>query len=77
MVTFLDVMNLWDSPQSLADDLGAKLTRVQKWRARRKIPPNAWPKVLAAARRRGFSVDADTLVRISARRPARESRLNA
>lgn len=72
-------MNLWASPQALADDTGYKLARVQKWRARKAIPPNAWPKVLVAARRRGFEIDAETLVRISARktRSTKEQRLSA
>lgn len=56
-------MDLWDSPQALADDIGAKLSRIQKWRARKKIPPSAWPKVLDAAKRRGLPVDAEQLVR--------------
>jgi hypothetical protein len=79
MVNFLDVMDLWGSPQALADDLGVKLSRVQKWRARKAIPPNAWPQVLAAAKRRRFAVNADTLVRISAKqmRAQADSRLSA
>jgi hypothetical protein len=72
-------MDLWGSPQKLAADLGVKLSRVQKWRARRAIPPKAWPHVLAAAKRRRFAINADTLVRISAKqiRNPQETRLTA
>lgn len=77
MVTFLEVLDLWGSPQALADDLGVKLSRVQKWRARKAIPPNAWPQVLAAAKRRRFKITADTLVRISAQSSNLDSRLTA
>lgn len=71
-------MDLWDSPQALADDIDAKLSRVLKWRARKKIPANAWSKVLDAAKRRGFQLDAEQLVRASVRpmRFRRESRVS-
>lgn len=61
-MTFLDVMNLWQSDVAFANDLGIKLSRVQKWRVRKQIPPKTWPAVLEASKRRGFSVDADTLL---------------
>lgn len=61
-MTFLDVMDLWDSPQALADDLGYKLSRVQKWRVRRSIPPDSWSDLIEAAKRRGFNVTAETLL---------------
>jgi len=72
-------MDMWPSDQELADDLKAKITRIQKWRVRRKIPSMAWPAVLSAAKRRGFSVDAETLLSASVRRPVsrRESRMSA
>jgi hypothetical protein len=75
MISFLDVIDLWESPQVLADDLGSKLTRVQKWRARRRIPPKAWPEVLDAAKRRGLPISADTLMTATAR--GRKQRVGA
>lgn len=79
MTTFLGVMNLWASPKALAADLGFKVSRIYKWRVRGTIPPESWPDVIRAAKRRGFTVTADTLLRASTARSASraEHRLSA
>lgn len=78
-MTFLDVMNLWGSPKEMAADLGYKVSRVHKWRVRCTIPPESWPDVIKAAKRRRFNVTADTLLRASCARSASrtEHRLSA
>jgi hypothetical protein len=41
--THAAIIDLWDSDQQLADEIGSKLETVRKWRQRR-IPSDWWPK---------------------------------
>jgi uncharacterized protein YqfA (UPF0365 family) len=67
-MTFLDVMNLWESPVALANDLEVKLSRVYKWRVRRSIPSDCWPQLLKAAQHRGIDLTAETLLQATCTR---------
>lgn len=54
MQTFSDVINLWPSLSAFARDIRVEYVTAQIMRYRDSIAPRHWPKVVAAARKRGF-----------------------
>lgn len=59
---FRQVIGLWPSIQTMADDLGEKQFTVEKWRTRNSVPPRAWKRLLSKAQKRRLPVTADLLV---------------
>jgi hypothetical protein len=49
------IIDLWDSPERLAEDLCLKPDRVRKWR-QRQIPSDHWPAIIEAAKRRDITI---------------------
>ena len=79
MKTLKQVFKIWPSLPELARDLGIPYVNVFRWKERNSIPADKWLDVIAAAKRRGKSLDLETLYRVnmvrpSARKPASKSR---
>jgi hypothetical protein len=63
-----DVFACWESLSQMATDVGESHWAVAKWRQRRRIPSNAWPRLIKALKRKGKNVSADDLLSICTRR---------
>lgn len=68
MQTFRDIIGLWPSHRAMAGDIGANHWAVAKWHQRDNIPPEWWNAVLAAARRSGHVLTAQSMTDIAAKR---------
>ncbi len=72
MNSFATVIDLWPSIVAFADDMGAEYPTAAAWKQRNSIPPAVWPKVVAAAAKRGFEgVTFERLASLAASRKAR------
>lgn len=58
-----DVFELWDTLAEMADDVDQNVFTVQKWHQRKRIPVDAWPAVINAAKRKNAALTADDLLR--------------
>ena len=65
-MTFQDVIDLWPTARSLAEDVGENTATVHKWRQRDNIPGEKWLALVEAAKRRGFKVPLIALARMAA-----------
>ena len=59
---FTEIIERWGSYLDLAEDLGCKYQKVQKWHARNSIPASVWADLLAGARRRKIKLTATELI---------------
>ncbi len=66
MRSYRDVIDQWPSVSELASDIGEKAFTVRKWRTRNSIPAEKWDALLKAAKKRGFSMNADQLMKLAA-----------
>lgn len=48
------IFALWPTQVEMARDVGVEWQTCAKWSQRKRIPPEAWNAVIAAARRKGF-----------------------
>lgn len=65
--SFREVIARWPATRFFARDAGCSALLVRQWRHRNFIPPQYWPRIVAAAGRRGISdVNADLLARLAA-----------
>lgn len=65
--SFREVIGRWPATRFFARDAGCSPLLVRQWRHRNFIPPQYWPRIVAAAARRGISdVNADLLARLAA-----------
>jgi hypothetical protein len=53
--SFAAIINLWETAEEMAADLGEKGVTVRQWRNRGSIPSDRWLAVAAAAEKRGFA----------------------
>ncbi len=68
MQTFTDVINRWEKPSDLAEDLGEEVGTVRQWRNRDTLPDRVWKATVEAAERREFrGVTLEVLAEIAAR----------
>lgn len=58
------LIDLWPTRKTLADDLGTSKERVDKWAQTGSIPARFHAGILRAAGQREFAVTADDLVRL-------------
>ena len=65
-MTFQDVIDLWPTARSLAEDLDENTATVHKWRQRNNIPGEKWLALSQAAQRRGYKVPLISLARLGA-----------
>lgn len=47
------IFDLWPTQVEMARDVGVEWQACAKWSQRKRIPPEAWDAVIAAARRKG------------------------
>lgn len=66
--TFREIVELWPSPDALAEDIGAKFETVRKWRQRDNIPAEWWLPVIDAAKARNLVLTSDQFAAIAARK---------
>lgn len=74
MNTFAAIINAWESPGQLAEDLGEEPGTVRQWRNRDTLPDRVWKATVEAAERRGIAgVTLEVLADIAAgqARPAK------
>lgn len=62
---FREIISLWPSIQTLADEIGEKTFTVEKWRTRNSVPSHAWKRLLTKAQKRKLPVTADLLVALA------------
>lgn len=66
--TFTDIINAWEKPGLLAEDIGEEVGTVRQWRNRDTFPDRVWKAAVAAAARRGIEgVTLELLASIAAR----------
>jgi hypothetical protein len=68
--SFRSVIALWDSPEELAEDIGAEAPAVRKWLQRDRIPADWWKSILTTRRAKSAGVTAERLIALAAREPA-------
>lgn len=68
--SFRSIIDLWDSREALAADVGAGAWAVRKWLKRDNIPSEWWSALLATEKAKAAGVSADLLARLAAREPA-------
>lgn len=74
MTSHSDIISLWPSYSSLAEDLGVKAHAVQKWKMRDSIPGEYWTRIAEDAQRRGLAgVTLETLADYAASKAAPSS----
>lgn len=67
LTSFKSIIDLWDSREAMASDVGAKNWSVIKWWKRDTIPSEWWTRVLATDRAKAAGVSADLLARLAAK----------
>lgn len=67
--SFRSIIDLWDSREAMASDVGAGAWAVRKWLKRDNIPSEWWTAVLATEKAKAAGVSADLLARLAAREP--------
>lgn len=67
---FRDVIDLWETAEALAADIGATAPQVRKWKQRDSIPADWWLRVVAAAKLKfEAELSTDTFAAFAARTP--------
>jgi hypothetical protein len=69
-----DIFSIWISQAEFARDLQLPYQRVAKWAQRERIPPEAWPAVIDAAKRKKVVLTTSILAR--ANKPRRSAAPN-
>lgn len=59
------VFGLWTTQVEMARDVGVQWQACAKWSQRKRIPPEAFPAVIAAAKRKGRRISADQLNKLN------------
>lgn len=56
MKTVSDIIALWPRTADFAEECGVEYMTAHQWIRRNRVPPEHWPALVKAARRRGFPV---------------------
>jgi len=67
LTSFRSVIELWDSREAMAADVGAGNWAVIKWFKRDNIPSEWWLPVISSEKAKSAGVTADLLARLAAR----------
>lgn len=67
LTSFRSIIDLWDSREAMASDVGTTNWSVIKWWKRDTIPSEWWTRVLAADRAKAAGLSADLLARLAAK----------
>lgn len=65
--SFRSIIDLWDSREEMASDVGAGSWAVRKWLKRDNIPSEWWSALLSTEKAKANGVTADLLTRLAAR----------
>lgn len=65
--SFRSVIDLWDSREAMASDVGATNWSVIKWFKRNTIPSEWWTRICATEKARAAGVSTDLLARLAAK----------
>lgn len=57
---------VWPSVRALAEDINEEYDTVLRWRLKKRIPQDAWPKVIAKSAARNQPITADQLLSLCA-----------
>jgi hypothetical protein len=68
--SFRSIIELWDSREAMASDVGAGNWAVIKWWKRDNIPSEWWVRVLSTGRAKSAGVTSDLLAELAARESA-------
>jgi hypothetical protein len=55
-MTHKDIIEMWDKPQTLADETGQKYNTVMRWKYRNSIPADIWQAVVTSAQKHDLPV---------------------
>lgn len=69
ITSFRKLIDLWDSREAMASDIGAKAYVVSKWWQRKSVPAEWWSPILATDVAAKAGVTAETFVALAARNP--------
>ncbi len=61
MAKRIDIFGIWPTVRDMADATGDKANTVSKWKAKGRIPEDAWERVIAAAARAGRCITAQNI----------------
>lgn len=67
--TFRTVIDLWDSRDALASDVGARDRAVSKWWQRDSIPSAWWTRVLATEKAKSAGLSAELFMQLASKQP--------
>jgi hypothetical protein len=67
LTSFRSIIDLWESRDAMAADVGAGAWAVRKWVKRDNIPSDWWSAVLATDKAREAGVTSDLMTRLAAR----------
>jgi hypothetical protein len=65
--SFRSIIELWETREAMASELGARDRAVSKWWQRDAIPSGWWGVLLSTERAKAAGVTADDLTRLAAR----------
>lgn len=65
--SFRSIIDLWDSREEMASDVGAGSWAVRKWLKRDNIPSEWWSSLLSTEKAKANGVTADLLTRLATR----------
>jgi hypothetical protein len=68
--SFREVIDLWDTREELAAEIGRDSRLVSKWWQRRSIPADSWASICDLPKARDAGVTAELLAELAAREPA-------
>lgn len=71
LTSFRSIIDLWDSREAMAADVGAGPWAVRKWLKRDNIPSDWWVALLSTDKARSAGLTADLLARLAAREEVR------
>lgn len=60
-----DIFNIWPSIKDMADDLNEKYDTVKRWKNRKRIPSDVWPRIIEKAARKEHLVTAAQLLELN------------
>ena len=64
-MTYKSLIKCWPSINQLARDMHEKPDTVRKWHDRNSIPPSKWGALCRAAKKRGYKVHGEMLIRVA------------
>jgi hypothetical protein len=65
--SFRELIELWETREAMAADIGAKASAVSKWWQRNSVPAEWWSPILATEVAFKSKIRAETLIELAAR----------